>query len=438
MAAIGWYGPLIDLSKAPSHIGDYVQLLVFVHTSTPVQYKVGKGGREVNKTDIQVGDETRSFFPVSIWQKQMGSMIVAGDIVLLQNVKITRFGDFVEARTFQCSSLQCLVHHHESLLSKGLDDIIGKCQVGIRTKEKLRKVTEWVQQTECTPHNVQLHGNQHNRPHSINWKVHEERGSQNCSSLLEVSRLTDSSKATFYASIGEIFLPLTWKHLYESEEERMFISRRLCMMGDNNLVEDLICNGCQLCGSPLNNESGSTFDQSTIPLYCRKSSNYLHIISLIYRPFMLYVWDDSKYIPLLVKNKAAELLFGNIKAESVYSAYRGQKHGQTPNHQALYSVTPVPNDVHNADHSEARPTTQLNAAERKIADQSSCQEGKRQSEVPNLYLIWLILLKLLMQQGKNSPIKFKVAVDAGRDWESGRFEMVSVSMPCFRNIASLV
>ena len=50
-----------------------------------MQYKVGKGGREVNKTDIQVGDETRSFFPVSIWQKQMGSMIVAGDIVLLQS-----------------------------------------------------------------------------------------------------------------------------------------------------------------------------------------------------------------------------------------------------------------------------------------------------------------------------------------------------------------
>ena len=97
---------------------------------------------------------------------------------------------------------------------------------------------------------------QHNRQHSINWIVHEERGSQNCLSLLEVSRLIDSSKATFYASIGEIFLPLTWKHLYESEEERMFISRRLCTMGDNNLVEDLICNGCQLCGSPLNNESG--------------------------------------------------------------------------------------------------------------------------------------------------------------------------------------
>ncbi|KAK2999237.1 hypothetical protein RJ639_024257 [Escallonia herrerae] len=37
MAAMGWYGPLIDLSKASSHIGDYVQLLVLVHRSTPIQ-----------------------------------------------------------------------------------------------------------------------------------------------------------------------------------------------------------------------------------------------------------------------------------------------------------------------------------------------------------------------------------------------------------------
>lgn len=117
--AIGWYGPLIDLSKAASHIGDYVQLLVFVHRTTPVQYKMAKGGREVIRTDIQVGDDTRPFFHVSIWQKQMGSMAVAGDIILLQNVKITRFGDFVEARTIHCSSLQCLVHPCESLGSKG-------------------------------------------------------------------------------------------------------------------------------------------------------------------------------------------------------------------------------------------------------------------------------------------------------------------------------
>jgi hypothetical protein len=33
----GWYGPLIDLSTAPRHIGEFVQLLVFVHRCFPVQ-----------------------------------------------------------------------------------------------------------------------------------------------------------------------------------------------------------------------------------------------------------------------------------------------------------------------------------------------------------------------------------------------------------------
>ena len=34
---MGWLGPLIDLSAAASHGGDFVQLLVFVHRSNPVQ-----------------------------------------------------------------------------------------------------------------------------------------------------------------------------------------------------------------------------------------------------------------------------------------------------------------------------------------------------------------------------------------------------------------
>lgn len=129
-----------------------------------------------------------------------------------------------------------------------------------------------------------------------------------------------------------------------------------------------------------------------------------------------------------MKNKAAELLFGNIKAESVHSCYRGQKHGQTPN----------PNDNQNTGHSDAKGTTRLNTADggfglllHPSADKSSGQKEKKQSRVPDLYSIWLILLKLLMQQGKNSPLKFKVTVNMAKDWDRGRFEMVSVSIPCF-------
>uniref|UniRef100_A0A5B6YH09 Uncharacterized protein n=1 Tax=Davidia involucrata TaxID=16924 RepID=A0A5B6YH09_DAVIN len=315
----------------------------------------------------------------------------------------------------------------------GADDLIGDCRVGITTKEKLRKVIEWVQRAGSTLHNVKFHSYQQKRQLSINWIVYEEGKPQDCSSLLEVMRLTDSCKATFYASVGEIFLLLTWKHLHEFEEERMFISRRLSIMGDNNLVEDLICTGCQLCGSPLDSEFGSTFERTTIPLYCQKSSNRLHIVSLIYRPFMLYVWDDSKYIPLLVTNKAAELLFGNIGAERVYSCYQVQKHGQNPD----------PKNVHNKNCSDVR-ATKPNPAEGGVAISYSLgaydlqpEEKHQCDKSPNFYLIWIILLKMLLQQG-NSPLKFKVTVNADKDWETGKCEMVSVSMPCFRTKASSV
>ena len=97
---------------------------------------------------------------------------------------------------------------------------------------------------------------QQKRPLLKNWKAHEERISRNCFSLSGVSRLTSSCKVTFYASVGEIFLPFTWRTLDESEKERMFISQRLSKPQDNNLAADLICNGCQLCGSPLDMESG--------------------------------------------------------------------------------------------------------------------------------------------------------------------------------------
>lgn len=109
-AAIGWYGPLIDLCKASSNVGGYVQILVYVHKSTPIQYKILRNGVEVVRTDILVGDDTRTYFPVTIWQKQMGSKIVAGHVILLQNI----------------------------------DQFIEEFSAGIATKDKLRKVQKWV------------------------------------------------------------------------------------------------------------------------------------------------------------------------------------------------------------------------------------------------------------------------------------------------------
>ncbi|KAK9219697.1 hypothetical protein WN943_008343 [Citrus x changshan-huyou] len=73
-------------------------------------------------------------------------------------------------------------------------------------------------------------------------------------------------------------------------------------------------------------------------LYRERCSNRRHAVGLIYRPFMslwlftavIYVGDELEYMPLLIRNKAAEFLFGNIRAERVYQCYRGKDHDQSP------------------------------------------------------------------------------------------------------------
>ncbi|EXB44352.1 hypothetical protein L484_020164 [Morus notabilis] len=405
-SAVGWYGPLIDLSKASFHVGDFVQLLVFLHPSTPLQYKLWKGGEIVRK-DIHVGDDTRPFFPISIWQKHFASVALPGDVVLLQNVKITKYGHVLEGRAIYCSSLLPLVHPYQSLVSKGLDELVADCRVGITVKEKLRKVIEWVKRAAYTFCSIQPHCHGWSR----NWKLPEERKSKDCFLLSEVLRLTDVCKAVFYASVGEIFLPLIATTLGEPEKEKMFISRRLYKTGDSSLATDLICTGCQLCGSPLNVEQGSMFEKDAPPLYCSESSNRLHT---------LYVWDESEHVPLLVRNKAAEILFGNIKAERIYSSFRRP---------------------HNESKADPKNATQFHAdgvlgdlgSSSSAADKSVDLKGKEHlGSKMNFYLIWLILLKALLQQGKNSPLKFEVSVNPSLDIENGRFEVVSVWMPCFR------
>lgn len=80
--------------------------------------------------------------------------------------------------------------------------------------------------------------------------------SQNLLLLSEVLGLSNSCNAIFNASIGEIFLPITWRALNDSDKEKMFVSRRTMEDKDNSLAEDFICIGCHLCGSPLVSENG--------------------------------------------------------------------------------------------------------------------------------------------------------------------------------------
>ncbi|XP_076891216.1 uncharacterized protein LOC143542534 [Bidens hawaiensis] len=281
-AVIGWYGPLIDLSDASSHTGHFVQLLVLLHKSVPVQYKTSGGGKVI-RTDIQVGDDTRPYFPVSIWGKHSESALNAGNVILLQNVKVTQFGDAVEARTVHQSSIKCLIDSYESICSEGVDNLMKVQNIGVASKEKLKKVIEWVLHVEPILFKRPSHDFKRNQK-SANWKLPEETQHKESLSLAEVSNLTNSCNASFFASVSEMFLPMIFP---ESEEERMFIRSRICSSAYRNLTEDLICTGCQLCGAPLNSEFGSRIEEKTVPLYCQISSNWLHVLGLIYRPFLV-------------------------------------------------------------------------------------------------------------------------------------------------------
>lgn len=120
-----------------------------------------------------------------------------------------------------------------------------------------------------------------------NWKVPEEEMPRDCFSLLEVSQLTTSCKAIVNASIGEIIPLLTARTLGDTKKEKIFLSQRVYNTEDNNLVEDLLCTGCQLCGSPLDSE----FEQNATRLICSKSSSRLHAVCSIYRPFMVNIFS---------------------------------------------------------------------------------------------------------------------------------------------------
>lgn len=87
-----------------------------------------------------------------------------------------------------------------------------------------------------------------------NWKVLEEQIPTDCFSLSEVSQLTSSCNAIVSAFIGEIFLQASRMDPGDTMKEKIFLSRRVCKSGDSNLVEDLICTGCHICGSIVSTE----------------------------------------------------------------------------------------------------------------------------------------------------------------------------------------
>lgn len=112
-------------------------------------------------------------------------------------------------------------------------------------------------------------------------------------------------------------------------------------------------------------------------------------------------------------NKAAELLFANISAEKVLSSYKNNP--------------PCP----------SRAVFKKNHPCEVYARKQVSEDKTEGHQSPNFYMIWLILLNMLFQHGKNSPFKFKVTVDTDKDWENGRLEMLSVSLPAFTGTPSV-
>ncbi|KAF8026624.1 hypothetical protein BT93_F3189 [Corymbia citriodora subsp. variegata] len=335
------------------------------------------------------------------------------------DVKVARFGDIIDARTVSCSTLVPLVHSNELMISKDIDELIGNSRLGTAAKEKLKKVIGWVKANELILRSKQL---------SRNWKVMEVGEHKDCTSISEVLNLHCSCKAIFLASVGEIFLPITWRPICEIEKEKMFISWRINNEEGDCLVKDFICTGCQLCGSPLELENSKhVLKQNSVPLYCDKSSDRLHVVSLIYKPFMLYVWDESGSLPLLVKNKAAELLFGNIPAERAYLSLEAK----LPVHK---SCSKDVSEIHSLA-GDAHHCIRVQGASDIVSpsgDQMEREEKNKCHDSVDFHFVWFVILKMLLQRGKNSPLRFEVNVDPRLDRESGRYEMVTATLPCFR------
>jgi len=134
-------------------------------------------------------------------------------------------------------------------------------------------------------------------------------------------------------------------------------------------------------------------------------------------------------MPVLVKNRAAEILFGNMKAENVYSSYREQMLNQNPGLKSKCKDKDGNVRLSN----DLRPTREgLTSASSLESGKSLELEGKHLCTKPfNFYHVWLIFLKLLLKQGKNSPLKLEIIVDPNLDVENGKFELVSATLPCF-------
>lgn len=395
---MSWYGPLIDLSAAAGHVGGLVQLLASVRRVLPHQEQNAATGRTYERVILEVGDDTRSNFSVSLWSNSTSSTIVAGDVVLLQNIKIIEFRNGLEGRATQTSAVQVLLNSKDLAPPEGIDELIINCKVGAATRSKLRRLSEWILHTKraCREnlHQVMLK----------NWKEKTENNSAD----LSISELISQSKPCNFnisASIGKIVLMGSLTPL----KEQLTVIEKLSLNEHNDIVRDFITTGCKLCGLPLYQKN--LHGDSNCPIDCPDNHKYVHAVGQIYKPFMIYVRDQSGQVPVLVRNKVAETLFGNIIADDVSECYKSR-------HCMLLETC----------ESGSPSTSRMLDGTGKIGITKRKRTGKK----PDFHLIWLILVKCLLNPGKNSPFCFQISVSPEKNVENGRFELVSLTMPISR------
>jgi hypothetical protein len=122
----------------------------------------------------------------------------------------------------------------------------------------------------------------------------------------------------------------------------------------------------------------------------------------------IYVRDQSGQVPVYVRNKVAETLFGNIIADDVSECYKSR-------HCMLLDTC----------ESGSPSTYRMLDGTSKIGITKRKRTGKK----PDFHLIWLILVKCLLNPAKNSPFCFQVSVSPEKNVENGRFELVSLTIP---------
>uniref|UniRef100_A0A0D9W5N2 Uncharacterized protein n=1 Tax=Leersia perrieri TaxID=77586 RepID=A0A0D9W5N2_9ORYZ len=393
---VSWYGPLIDLSAAAGHLGGFVQLLASVRRVLPQQGQSATDGRAFQKIMLEVADDTRSSFCVSLWPKH-GSSVLAGDVLLLQNIKIVEFRNGLEGRASQISAVQVFLNSKD-LKERGIDELIDNCKVGDNTRSKLRRVVEWawMQHNKCA-----LAENCH-KATLKNWKDRKEK---ELGEFLSISELLPQSKLCnigIYAFVCKMVLTGS---LTSDSNRKFSVIERFSLKEHNDIVRDLVTTGCTLCGSPLYPKN--LHGESTYPIDCPKSPKYLHAIGQIYKPFMIYVRDQSGQVPVLVRNKAAEILFANIMADDVSECYKNR-------HFMLLDTS----DCGNLNTSGMLDGT----------GETGITKRKRTKEKPDWHLIWLIVIKCLLNQHKNSPFCLQISVNPEKSVEDGRFELVSLTM----------